>query len=375
MTPQKQLNVFTDFHHAGLLNSLIMLFEGRLGGNLYRPIGEEWYKQGFWHIYDHPATVQQYLGIGGATPDGSPKLNEVEAWVGEGIGRSIPGDGITSRATDATVYYCKDIEGDKTNKAITLDGFLHLPIDIVIASIPQHLEPFKKLCELHPNKPKLVYQIGNAWNVDPNSVKNVMASAIIPNIPEGINFVSYHQEFDLSTFHPQDFSKLPGKNIYSFVNCFNTQDHFSQDWRLFLQLEQLMDDWNFKSFGGQCRDGNCNGSQEVADKMRESAFIWHTKAGGDGFGHVIHSAVATGKPLIVKKEYYRGKMAEALLEDGVTCLTIDSLTPGQIADKIELYGLQENYSMLCREAYERFRVIVDFDQEEKDLRNFLDKLL
>src|SRR3990167_1968898 len=103
-------NVFTDFHHAGLLNSLIMLFEGRLGGAVYRPIGTEWHEKGYWKIYDHPATVQQYLGIGGAAPDGSPKLNQV---VGGPISQGVP-----------LLYFCKDIDSGKTNKAITFEGFM-----------------------------------------------------------------------------------------------------------------------------------------------------------------------------------------------------------------------------------------------------------
>ena len=357
------MNVFTDFHHASLLNSLIMLFEGRLGGQVYRPIGTEWYEKGFWHIYDHPATVNQYLGIGGATPDGSPKLNEV---VGD-----IPQDG------HFLWYNCRDIEGDKTNKAITFDKFMAMNIDIVIASIPQHLEPFKKLCELHPNKPKLIYQIGNAWNIPPDSVKNVMASALIHNIPPGINFVSYHQEFDLSTFYPQPVEKFgyPLQNIYSFVNCFDTQDHFKQDLYLFQELERLMPDWRFRSYGGQNRDGNMNGSKQLADKMREAKFIWHTKSGGDGFGHVIHNAAAVGKPLIVKKEYYRGKMAEALLIDGGTCIAIDGLSPADMMEKIEYYCESKRYATLSKMTYENFKRVVDFDKEEQNLRNFLSKLI
>ena len=55
--------VFTDFHHAGLLNSLILLFEGRMHGAVYRPIGIDWANKGYWAIYDHPATRQQYLTL------------------------------------------------------------------------------------------------------------------------------------------------------------------------------------------------------------------------------------------------------------------------------------------------------------------------
>ncbi len=381
-TITKQMNnpkVFTDFHHSSLLNSLIMLFEGRLGGQVYRPIGMEWAEKGYWKVYDHPATQAQYLGIGGATPDGSPKLNEVKGWVGEGIGRSLPGDGIVSRATDATVYYCNDIESGETNKAITFDGFMHLPIDIIIASLPQHIEPFFKLSKLHFNKPKVIYQIGNSWNIEGNMpIPNIMASAKI-FIPQKYHSIVYHQEFSTEIYKPIEYIVLgekwePLPNIFSFVNCFSLQDHFRQDWQLFQELEQLMPNWVFKAYGGQCRDGAMNGSQALADKMREARFIWHTKNGGDGFGHVIHNAAAIGKPLIVKEQYYLGKLGGDLIKDGVTCITIDGLSPQEIINKINLYNSPENYAKLCKNTYENFKKVVDFDKEAEELKVFLDNL-
>lgn len=358
-------NVFTDFHHASLLQSFILLFEKRLGGKVYRPIGTEWHTNGFWKVYDHPATVQQFLGIGAATPDGTQPLNNV-------------------RSKEGAIYNCHDIDSGQTNKAITLEGFFALPIDIVIASIPDHIEPFKRLCELHPNKPKLIYQIGNQWNVGENVVKNVLASATIDNVPEGINFISYHQEFDTDVFYPsfppvhEEHGDLvmtclcipPAKNIFSFVNVF--QDF--PDWPLFKTVENAMPDWTFKSHGGQCRDGAVGPAKVLADTMRESRFIWHTKAGGDGYGHVIHNAAAVGRPLIVKKEYYQGKMAEDLLIDGETCITIDNLSVNEIVNKINKNNDPATYLRMCRAAYDNFSKVCDFDKEFEQIKAFLEAL-
>lgn len=366
--------VFTDFHHASLLNSLIMLFEGRLGGNVYRPIGIDWAEKGYWNVYDHPATQAQFLTLDqGYRPiDGTPPLNQFVENVPN------PEDG---------VYYCQDIDSGKYNKAITLDKFLELPINVVIASIPSHIEPFKKLCALHPNKPKLIFQIGNAWTVEAGTAPNVMASAIIHNVPEHINFISYHQEFDLLTFYPQivrtpddaNYLKgkndMPGQNIYSFVNCFNIMGHFANDWRLFELLEAVSPEWSFKSFGGQCRDGAAHGTEQLADKMREARFIWHTKAGGDGYGHIIHNAPAVARPLIVKKQYYQGKLAEPLLIDGVSCIAIDGLNPNEIKAKIEYYSDPAEYAKLSQGAYETFLKVVDFEAEAKAIEKFLENLV
>lgn len=358
------MNVFVDFHHAALLQSFILLFEKRLGGMVFRPIGADWFERGYWKVYDHPATVQQYLGINAATPDGTPPLNETEG-----------------RPPVAGIYYCKDIESHSVNRAITYDGFMHMSFDIVIASLPYHIEPFKKLCSEHTSKPKLIYQIGNAWTIEAGLSLNIMASAIIENIPENINFIQYHQEFDLKTFEPfslniadDDVLTFPEKKINSFINCFGIAGHFAEDWQQFQRIEQMLPDWQFRSFGGQCRDGSCDGSKALADEMRHSRFIWHTKNGGDGYGHILHNAAAVGRPMIVKKQYYAGKMGDKLLLDGETCIAIDGLNNQQIIDKILFYSTPDNYSRLCLNTYQNFKRVVNFDKEEVEIRAFLNRL-
>ena len=355
------MNVLADFHHASLLQSLIMLFEGRLQGKLYRPIGLEWAEQGYWHVFDHPFTRQQFLSTGLGTveppvqmyPDGTRPLNIVDK-IEDGI------------------YYCQDIDSGYYNKAITLAKFMELPIDIMIASIPQHIQPYKKLCALHPNKPKLIFQIGNAWTVEAGLAPNVMASAIIHGVPPEINFISYHQEFNTDLFHYQEPNN--SRDIYSFVNCFNIEQHFTSDWRFFEQIEQIMQDWTFRSYGGQCRDGAAHGSKMLAEKMGEARFIWHAKAGGDGYGHVIHNAAAVGRPLIVKKQYYAGKMGEQLMIDGETCIAIDGLSTEEIRSKIDHYSEPSRYVALCRATYDNFKKMVDFNTEFDAIKEFLKRL-
>ena len=370
------LNIFSDFHHAGLLNSLIMLFEGRLGGNLYRPIGTDWHKNGFWKVFDHPATVEQYLGINGATPDGSPELNNV---IGNGARIGFDGKRLP-------IYHCKDIDSKKTNKAITFDGFMNTHIDIVIASIPQHIEPFARLCELHPDKPILIYQVGNSWNVKPAQerlIQGVLSSAKLARKPQ-VPTIEYHQEFDLNIFVPyfvnpyltEKYRKenLPANNIYSFVNCFSQDPLFAFDWHLFTRIEKRMEDWNFKTFGGLCRDGAKGGSRGVAEAMQKARFVWHTKNGGDGYGHIIHNTGAMGKPSIVRKSYYYGKLASDLMIDGETCITIDGLSDQEIIKKITHFSNDEIYSKMCDNVYNNFKAKVNFDDEANQIKLFLTKI-
>ncbi len=345
--------VFSDRHHESLYSSLVMLFEDRLGGELYYPLGMEWYEQGYWNVYPHPATAKQYLSLDQLyhPEDGTPPLNQIME-IHEGI--------FSVESTDTHKYI----------KGIRLDKFKEMRFDILIATLPQHIEPFKKLISTYQPQAKLIYQIGNQWNIDLTVVKNVMASANI-DIPKDVNGVIYHQEFDLNIF---DYTPVPmAKKIYSFINCLSMVDIYRKDWELFLELERLLPDWEFKSFGGQCRDGWCNGTKELADKMKEAAFIFACKNEGDGYGHVIHNAAAIGRPLIVRKSDYDGKLAEPLLEMS-TSIYVDNKTPQEIASEIqETHDNGFDY-LKGKRIYTKFKEQVNFDHEIHKIRNFLDFL-
>ena len=352
------MKVFTDFHHSSLLNSLIMLFEGRLGGQVYRPIGMEWAEKGYWNIYDHPATQLQYLTTDqGYRPiDGTPPLNLIQ-------------EVINFPPADEKLYLCRDIESDRLNKAIDFATFCDMDIDIVIASVPQHVEPFKKLIREHMPKAKLIFQIGNAWTTEAFDAPNVMASAKIYNVPENINFVEYHQEFDLNIFRPA-VPHYTSNRVYSFINVLQA----FPDWPLFQELERAMPDWQWRAFGGQCRDGAKNGSIELAQGMRFAKFIWQVKAGGDGYGHVLFNSAAVGRPIIVKKSYYAGKLGEKLMIDGQTCIDIDNKSTHQIAESIQHFSQPGNYEAMCANVRANFQEQVNFDTDLEKIKTFLERL-
>lgn len=348
-------NVFLDFHHAGLLQSFILFFEKRLGGKVYRPIGMDWATKGFWKVYDHPATQLQFLTMDqGYRPiDGTLPLNNIQK-------------------VENGVYYCQDIDSGYYNRAITFDKFLSMDIDIIIASMPQHIDPFVRLQNQHKPNAKLIYQIGNNWNVDGSMmINNVMASAKV-EIPAWINSIVYHQEFDKEIFYYRD--PVNTRNIFSFINCFNTQEHFKQDWQLFETVEKLLPDWNFKSYGGQCRDGSQDGSRNLSTAMVNSRFIWHTKNQGDGYGHILFNTASIGRPTIIKFMDYKDKLGEKLLIDGETCIAIDNLSEYEIVNKINFYNQPDEYRKLAKNIRENFKQKVDFDREAMALKDFIDNL-
>lgn len=317
-----------------------MLFQDRLGHVLYRPIGLDWFQSGYWKINDQEDTARQFLEPFSIPTDGTPPLN------------------------------------DDLSMCVLFSQFSQMRFDVLIASLPQHIEPFKELIRLYQPTAKLIYQIGNQWQVNPKEVKNVMASAKV-QIPENINGVIYHQEFDINTFRYEP--PIRDRKIYSFVNCLNTADLFRDDWSLFLQLEQLMPEWEFKSFGGQCRDGNMTGSQALADKMREASFIFHCKSGGDGYGHVIHNAASVGRPFIIRQTDYFDKLAQPLIDQAPHILVnygnIKDKPVKQIAEEIQgLYDHETQYLRVCEVVNQVFKRNVDFDKEEQKILKFLDNL-
>ncbi len=356
------MKVFVDFHHHALLQSLILLFEKRLGGEVYRPIGMEWYEEGYWNVYNHPATAAQYLSKDQLykPTDGTPPLNQIIE-------------------QEKGIYLCHDIGEEIPNKAIDFEKFKETKFDTLIASLPQHIEPFRKLISLYQPQAKLIFQIGNDWNIDKHQASlldGIMASAQIPfqgNVNgyngKPLTLIQYHQEFDLNTFYYEP--PKPTKKIYSFINCLNTSDLYKKDWELFLELERLMPEWEFKSFGGQCRDGAINDNKVLADKMREATFIFHCKTNGDGYGHAIHNAAAIGRSLIVRlNNDYEDKLANVLI-DPQTSTTVDFQTPEQIAREIVEFGYPE---VKGKRIHERFKEYVNFDTEEQSIRQFLENL-
>lgn len=330
-------------HHAGLLNSLIMLFEGRLGGNVYRPIGLQWAREGYWNVFDHPATRLQYLTLkqGYKPTDGSKPLNNIKKF-------------------EKGIYYCQDIDSGYYNKAITLKQFKKMDIDYVIASLPQHIEPFQKLATIKGCP--LIFQIGNQW--DGIYCDNIMASAKV-NIPNDINHVIYHQEFDTAIFKPNGYTPF---TVTSLINI----PEQMPDYELMLQIEKELPDWVFNVYGGG-RNGSMHGTDQVAQAIRQAQFVWHVKAGGDGYGHIIHNAFACGTPPIVKKSYYEGKLASELMIDGQTCIDIDGLGLHEIIEKIKFYSDAERYADMSKSAFNKFQECVNFEADADKVRAFLER--
>jgi len=334
------MNVFADLHQDDLYYSLHLLFEKRLGWNLYRPIGFEWEERGLWKYSPKTEVIEQYL-----------QVYENDKDLGDH-------------------WECPEVKHSYSHKALTFEQFLNKDIDIIIASVKQHELPYFQLVKEFKPKAKLIRQIGNIHDTaDPEICKNIMASALVYNVPSNVNLVIYHQEFELTTFSFKPPYK--GLRITNLMNCLPD----SRDFYLWKEYKKNLKEFDWKMYGILGDDGIIGTEEKVAEAFHNSTFIWHVKYGGDGFGHVIHNAFATGRPPIVIGNYYKDTLAGFLIEDNKTCIELEKRDLQGNIEKIRYWAKPENYQKMSKAAYDRFRENVDYDKEFKLIKKFLYNLI
>ena len=162
-------NVFCDYHHSDLFHSMHLLFEKRMGYNLFRPIGLDWYTSGFWKYHKWMDVVKQYL---------------------EFRGDEILRDGY---------YECPDPTHSSFTKAVTFEQFKRMQIDIIVATVPENTKCYWELRKIYKPRAKLIQEVGNQWSeFDFNYIDNMMFATLHYEIPDKIKCVQLRQEFDLN---------------------------------------------------------------------------------------------------------------------------------------------------------------------------------
>jgi hypothetical protein len=336
------MNVITDYHNGALYNSMHLLFEKRFGWNLFRPIGNEWFTNGYFRIAEPygnaPETIGQYLDINTHPYTPYKNLN----------GGLVEKDGI---------YEIFDPENQITHKAITFDRFKEIEIDYIIATHPFH-ECWKNLLQFHP-KAKFIMQLGNEGQT--TDATNVLSSVWAYKPTQGQNICYYHQEFDLAKFSYE--KPLNNKIIRSFV-------HLHPESGVFDVYQSALPEYSFQAYGMGTTLGPSN---NLAYQMKESLFGWHIKP-ADGYGHVIHNWFACGRPIITKGNYYLGKTGGLLLEDGVNCIDLDKHTFSEILHMVHKFTDPITHEGMCLAAYKRFCDVVNFESEAESIKTFLSNI-
>jgi hypothetical protein len=344
------MNILTDFHHNSLLRSFVMLFEERLGMNVYRPIGLEWFYEGYWAINDQLDTAKQFLDVETQVlADNTPPLNIVKEY----------SDG---------VYSVYDPGNITTHNAITLEAFKNVQFDYIIASIPQHIGLFQRLIQEFQPKAKLIVQIGNNWNPNIFRGLNVLGS-VKPGSLQDANVVYYHQEFDTNIFKPKEHTI--SKTVSSYINLLQEM-HFG--WNDFIKLESSLTDFTFRSYGGQCRDGNMTGAHDLADSMSNDDLVFHVKDHGDGYGHIIYNAYACGRPTIIRRSLYDNQLAQELFNDE-SSINLDGISIEDAVHKVKkVLSDEELLNNMSIKAYETFKNNVDFAYDAEKVYNWMGTL-
>jgi len=350
------MNILADFHHQALYKSLQLLFEERLGHTLYRPIGMEWYKEGYWNVFPHPGTAQQYLSLDQAKKvprgmEGKPfRKNELPNLL-----LTDEGDGI---------YLVDDKGFASTYKAITLPKFQEMKFGIVVSSIPAHIGPFNRLIQECQPGCKHIFQIGNAWGHQ-GGVNNVLASTAGFHLPHNTKVCYYHQEFD------QELFKYTPPTTSTAINSYI---HYMKAPELFRQVMKFLPGWESNRYGAGM-DRALAGAVEVAPEIIKSGWTWHYKPEGDGYGHTLFSSYACGRPAVIARHFYTSKLGNELLEDDVTCINIDGLSARQVADKLLYWSEPTRHATMCAAAYKRFCDVVDFGKEGEKIERFVRNLI
>lgn len=347
-----KMKVFTDLHHGDLYFSLKRLFEDRLGFELYRPIGLDWFHEGYWQIakpYNHAMdTVNQYLAIGGDDWDQYKDLN-----------------GGTNNYVEDNVYHIWEPVHEYHQKAITFDTFKDMDIDIIMSTVVLHDRPYEKMRDVYKPNAKIIAHLGNTGQR--THLPNVIHSVPYRPAP-GQNTVLVHQELDPNIYKYVKPSSET-KNIFSVVNCFPYPHVFNQ-------YKAAMPDVDMRAYGAGSPDGSLFGCRGVAEKMREANIAWHLKPQG-GLGHSAMGWMMSGRPLITNMSQNRswGGNAVALFEPGVTCFDIERGTIEENVAAIRTMLEPEENVKWSERVKQRFHDVINYDAEEEKTRRFIERLI
>jgi hypothetical protein len=314
----------------------------------------EWFEQGYW--------------------------NHERKWRGDAVARQYLEPWATDEPRDGQGWLRLDPSHGRWMNMLTLEQARDLRPDIVISSLAHNHEGFARFAdEVHAT---FGLQIGNGrfsatdmaedrWDLAAFG----LVSGLLPVAPPQPHVV-YHQEFSLHDFRPSRPPRL-GLVVSSFVQCY-PQDATSYQYWLRAAETAPEHDWRvYGAYGEAPLDrfavGNLDRCAAVGDAMRASDVAWHAKRWSDGFGHVIHNWASVGRPLLGFHDYYRDQLAGRLWVEGVTAWDLDR---NDVPALLRRFRDDEEFHIrACEAMAARFREVVDYDEEEAEIRAMLSGVL
>jgi hypothetical protein len=345
------VKVLADFHHHDLWESMELLC-ARLGWTLYRPMGMEWFTEGYW--------------------------NFERAWHGDAVAKQY----LVPWETDHDGLRDDLSHPGRQHRLLTLQEARDLRPDIVIASVAHNHEGFHRFAE--DVGATFGLQLGNV-RFTPSEMQEDrwdlaafgLVSSVMPG-PMPKPHVVYHQEFSLDDFRHEPPVEHDRVVVSSFVNCFPENPQGYATFREVAHLAQEIDWRVYGSYGQVPRDEyaalDLNRCASVGKHMRASDIAWHTKQWSDGFGHVIHNWAAVGRPLIGFQSYYQTQLAGPLWVEGVTSFDITDTSADEVRALIRSLDF-DTRARMSEAMAARFRNTVDFDEEEQAIRAMFAQVL
>lgn len=342
------MRVLCDYAHADLWESLVLLFEDRYGWELYRPIGMDWYSEGIWQFESErlgDVVARQFL----------------HEWDGDRQG------------TDHSIRDDLGHPG-RTMKMVTLEQARSQSWDLVIATLAENESGLRRFAD--EVGATFGIQVGNQgapnnWGAAAFAMLSVTTPGFVPWIPH----VTYHQEFDLSLFRPNQ--PIEQDLVATRVQCFAD----TPDYARFVSLAQQVPELRFRHYG-HCgiRDeywgGDAPTTVEIAAQMRSTRIAYHVKRWSDGYGHVGFNWFAIGRPVVGSAAYYADKLMGPLWVEGVTSFDLDRLSDADARTLLLRLATDDDYyTRICENAHARFIQEVDFDAEADSIRVLLDNVL
>jgi hypothetical protein len=342
------MKVFVDLHHSDLYYSLHLLLEKRLGFELYRPVGMDWFNEGYWQIakpYSNDLSiVKQFLNIDIDHPE-----------------RYHPSCGNYIVSCKNNIYYVYEPIHDYYQKAITLETFKNTKFDLIISTVQEHDHTFQILKDKYQPTAKHIAQLGNVGQK--TEVKDVFHSVTYKPYPYQ-NSALIHQEIDTNLYKFTPINP-DTKNIYSVVNLSAYIDVYNT-------YKDQLTECNFKYYGINSPDGILDGTLGVSQKMTDANMGWCLKHLG-GLGHSNMGWCYSGRPIITNMSQHRffGGVALQLFEPNVTCIDIESANIESNVKKIRDWLITENSIKYGENLRNRFLELVNYDEEEIRFRKFL----
>lgn len=353
------IRVLCDAIHADLWESLRLLFEVRLGWQLYRPIGMEWAERGIWRFEQHQPYGQ---GVAHQFLDPWPS----DRWsldIFSGLHEDV-------MLRDDTTH------PGRTQRLVTYDQARSQRWDLVLATLAENeqgLWQFAQDVGAHYG-----IQVGNqgAANLWPLAEFGLL-SVTTPEFKPWKPHVYYRQEFDRALFHPDGGAGAEPDLVSTRVQCITQTSEYPR----FVTLAGMVPEARFLWYGHcEPRDERWGGSHEttpaVAESMHHTRIAYHAKRWSDGYGHVIHNWFSIGRPVLATATYYRDKLAGPLFVEGETSYDLERHSDHEVAGIIRmLLGDEDRWLRMCEASAARFREVVDFDAEADAIRAMLEGVM